>query len=89
MVTISALGKGVSLSRSALLYYDRLGLLKPSGGAAQAMSIFSGGGRAVEEICLYRQIGIPLKEMKKLLDKSRPNMSVEILQRRLRVLAVK
>jgi MerR family transcriptional regulator, thiopeptide resistance regulator len=87
MVTISALAKTSGLSRSALLYYDRLGLLKPSGRNRSGYRQYSlAEVERLEQICLYRQIGIPLKEMKKLLDKSRPNVSVEILQRRLRVL---
>jgi DNA-binding transcriptional MerR regulator len=88
MVTISALAKASGLSRSALLYYDRLGLLKPCGRSRAGYRQYSPAEvERLEQICLYRQIGIPLKEMRKLLDKSRPTISVEILQRRLRVLS--
>jgi MerR family transcriptional regulator, thiopeptide resistance regulator len=87
MVAISALAKTSGLSRSALLYYDRIGLLKASGRSRSGYRQYSPAEvERLEQICLYRQIGIPLKEMKKLLDKSKPNVSVEILQRRLRVL---
>jgi MerR family transcriptional regulator, thiopeptide resistance regulator len=87
MVTISALAKASGLSRSTLLYYDRLGLLKPSERSRSGYRQYSPVEfERLEQICLYRQIGIPLKEMKKLLDNSRPNVSVEILQRRLRIL---
>jgi MerR family transcriptional regulator, thiopeptide resistance regulator len=87
MVTISALAKASGLSRSALLYYDRLGLLKPSGRSCAGYRQYSPAELdRLEQICLYRQIGIPLKEMRKLLDKSKPTVSIEILQRRLRVL---
>jgi MerR family transcriptional regulator, thiopeptide resistance regulator len=87
MVTISALAKASGLSRSTLLYYDRLGLLKPSGRSRSGYRQYSPAEvERLEQICLYRQIGIPLKEMRKLLDKQTPNVSVEILQRRLRVL---
>jgi MerR family transcriptional regulator, thiopeptide resistance regulator len=87
MVTISALAKASGLSRSTLLYYDRLGLLKPYSRSRAGYRQYSPAEVArLEQICLYRQIGIPLKEMRKLLDKSRPTVSVQILQRRLRVL---
>ncbi len=87
MVTISALAKGSGLSRSALLYYDRLGLLKPSGRSRSGYRLYSSAEvDRLEQICLYRQMGIPLKEMRKLLEKAGGNTSAEILQRRLRVL---
>lgn len=87
MVTISALAKASGLSRSALLYYDRLGLLKPSGRSRAGYRQYSSAEiERLEQICLYRQIGIPLREMKKLLEKSKSIVTVEILKRRLRVL---
>jgi MerR family transcriptional regulator, thiopeptide resistance regulator len=87
MITISVLAKASGLSRSALLYYDRLGLLKPSGRNRSGYRHYSAADvERLEQICLYRQVGIPLKEIRSLLDESRSNISVEILQRRLRVL---
>jgi MerR family transcriptional regulator, thiopeptide resistance regulator len=87
VVTVSALAKSSGLSRSALLYYDRLGLLKPVKRSRTGYRLYSSAEvERLEEICLFRQIGIPLKEMRKLLDKSSGNSSMEILQRRLRVL---
>jgi len=87
VVTISALAKKSGLSRSALLYYDRLGLLKPLKRSRCGYRLYSPAEvERLEQICLFRQMGIPLKEMKKLLDTSGENASVAILQRRLRVL---
>ncbi len=87
MMTISDLAKASGLSRSALLYYDRLGLLKPAARSRKGYRQYSSAEmKRLEQICLYRQIGIPLEEMKKLLNKSGATASVEILQRRLRVL---
>jgi MerR family transcriptional regulator, thiopeptide resistance regulator len=87
VATISALAKGSGLSRSTLLYYDRLGLLMPLRRNRSGYRIYSPVEvDRLEQICLFRQMGIPLKEMKKLLDSSSGNASVEILQRRLRVL---
>ena len=87
MVTISALAKGSGLSRSALLYYDRLGLLKPLSRSRSGYRLYSRAEvERLEQICLFRQMGIPLKEMKKLLGQPGGNAPMEILQRRLRVL---
>lgn len=87
MVTISALVKESGLSRTALLYYDRLGLLKPIKRSRSGYRLYSAiEARRLEQICFFRKMGIPLKEMKKLLDNSRGNAPVEILQQRLRVL---
>jgi MerR family transcriptional regulator, thiopeptide resistance regulator len=87
VATISALAKGSGLSRSTLLYYDRLGLLKPHRRNRCGYRLYSPAEvERLEQICLFRQMGIPLKEMKRLLDSSGGNASVEILQRRLRVL---
>jgi MerR family transcriptional regulator, thiopeptide resistance regulator len=87
METISALSAKSGLSRSALLYYDRLGLLKPLKRSRSGYRLYSSAEvERLEQICLFRQMGIPLKEMKKLLDTPSGNASVEILQKRLRVM---
>lgn len=85
MVTISSLAKSSGLSRSTLLYYDRLGLLRPSGRSGAGYRLYApADADRLQEICLYRQIGIPLREIKTLLDTSGKSVSLEILQRRLR-----
>ena len=87
METISAMSSKSGLSRSALLYYDRLGLLKPFRRSRSGYRLYSSAEvDRLEQICLFRQMGIPLKEMRKLLDSPGGNASVEILHRRLRVL---
>jgi DNA-binding transcriptional MerR regulator len=87
MITISTLAKRSGLSRTALLYYDRLGLLKPFRRNRSGYRLYSSSeANRLEQICLYRKMGIPLREMKKLLDVPGNNVLVEILQRRLHVL---
>jgi MerR family transcriptional regulator, thiopeptide resistance regulator len=87
VLTISALAKRAGLSRSALLYYDRLGLLKPLKRSRARYRLYSPVEvEQLEHICFYRQMGIPLKEMKKMLDSSGGNASEKILRRRLRFL---
>ena len=83
--TISALARVSGLSRSALLYYDRLGLLKPHSRSPSGYRLYSREETArLEQICSFRRMGISLKEIKMLLAKSGDNVSVEILRRRLR-----
>jgi len=87
VVTISALAKGSGLSRSALLYYDRLGLLRPSRRSRSGYRLYSPAEvERLEQICLFRQMGIPLKDLRKLFEKNAGNTSTQILRRRLRVL---
>ena len=87
MATISTLAKGSGLSRSTLLYYDRLGLLKPIRRNRSGYRIYSlAEVERLEQICIFRQLGISLKEMKKLLDTAGGNESAEILRCRLRAL---
>ena len=86
-MTIGALAKASGLSRAALLYYDRLGLLRPGRRNAARYRLYSAGdARRLEQICLHRKMGIPLKEIGILLREPGPNVSVGILQKRLRTL---
>ncbi len=86
-LTISMLARASGLSRSALLYYDRLGLLRAGRRTASNYRLYSpADARRLEQICLHRQMGIPLKEIGALLAEPGANASVEILQRRLRTL---
>lgn len=86
-LTISALAKTSGLSRSTLLYYDRLGLLKPERRNAANYRLYSDAeAQRLEQICLHRHMGIPLKEIARILRESSTNTTVEILQRRLRTL---
>lgn len=87
MVTISSLAKAYGLSRSTLLYYDRLGLLKPSERSSAGYRLYAPSDVVrLESICLYRQIGIPLGEIKTLLDTSGATVPHEILRNRLKKL---
>jgi DNA-binding transcriptional MerR regulator len=85
VLTISALAQGSGLSRTAVLYYDRLGLLKPVKRSRAGYRLYSSAeAERLEQICIFRQMGLPLKEMKKMLGEPGGNASEKILQRRLR-----
>ena len=69
MPTISALARRVHLSRSTLLYYDRIGLLRPSGRTSKAYREYGEAEVArLEQICLYRRAGVPLADIRRLLE---------------------
>jgi MerR family transcriptional regulator, thiopeptide resistance regulator len=87
MITISILAKKSGLSRSTLLYYDRLGLLTPSERSRSGYRLYSSADAdRLEQICLFRKLGIPLEDMKKQLEAPSGNAPAEILQRRLQIL---
>ena len=82
--TISALASKFSLSRSTLLYYDRIGLLRPSKRTPT-------GHRRYEQedyerlrlICALRKVGLSLQDVIMLLDEiTEPIQVREMLQKR-------
>lgn len=66
--SISKLGRAFGLSRSALLYYDRAGLLPPSGRTGAGYRTYTDKDcRRLERICHFRQAGLTLKEIQAVL----------------------
>jgi MerR family transcriptional regulator, thiopeptide resistance regulator len=62
MLTIGKLARKFDLSRSTLLYYDRIGLLKPSGRTPSQYRIYTQRDeQRLEKICLFRRAGLDLK----------------------------
>lgn len=81
-LTVGVLAKKYGLSRSTLLYYDSIGLLSPSSHVKGEYRIYDGEAEnRLELICKYRQAGIPLKNIKKILSSPETSLAV-ILQRR-------
>lgn len=69
MVTIGELAKRFSISRSTLLYYDSIGLLKPSGRSEANYRLYSEADvLRMEKIALYREAGLPLQAIAKVID---------------------
>ncbi len=85
--SISQLARAFGLSRSTLLYYDRIGLLRASERTAAGYRRYSERDRArLKRICMFRGAGLSLADVEKLLTgDSEP--SVEVLEKRLRELA--
>ena len=69
MQTIGELAKTVGLSRSTLLYYDRLGLLCPGGHIKGEYRLYSSSDvERLRKICEYRKAGLSLKAIARILD---------------------
>jgi DNA-binding transcriptional MerR regulator len=78
MITVGKLASRFGLSRTALLYYHRIGLLRPTLRTASGYRLY--GEEAVERLRLigtYKSAGLPLAEVRKLLDApDRPNLGI-------------
>ena len=69
MTTIRALARRYGLSRTALLYYDRIGLLRPSARAPNGYRVYSAADEArLAQLCRYRAAGLPLARIRPLLE---------------------
>ncbi len=79
---ISELGKIFGLSRSTLLYYDHIGLLQPCGRTGSDYRAYTENDRIrLERICFFRETGLGLSEIARLLENGEQN---SILENRLR-----
>ncbi len=85
MYTVGIVAKKFGLSRTALLYYDRIGLLRPSGRSHANYRIYSDGDiEKLDKIALYRKAGLPLQEIDKILTSPSFNgEAVAVLEKRL------
>ena len=82
--TVGRLARRHGLSRSALLYYDRIGLLRPSGHAKGEYRRYSAqDDERLARICEYRRAGISLKEIRAMLDEAPDTNVAAALERRL------
>lgn len=86
MLTISQLARRFGLSRSTLLYYDSIGLLSPSQRSRANYRLYSEADvERMELIDLYRQAGLPLKDIARVLASDR-STAADLLAARLRAL---
>ncbi len=87
--SISELARARGLSRSTLLYYDRLGLLKPCGRTGSGYRYYTNTEeRRLERIGYFRQAGLTLKEIRAVLS-SGGKPGTKLLEERLRQTAEK
>lgn len=69
MPTIGQLAQAFGLSRSTLLYYDRIGLLRPSGRNEAGYRLYSEQDvDRLKSICAYRDAGLSLTDIGNIID---------------------
>jgi MerR family transcriptional regulator, thiopeptide resistance regulator len=82
MLTVSQLAKRCDLSRSTLLYYESVGLLKQPGRSAGNYRVY--GQRDLErlqQICVYRDAGLKLDDIQKIVNRPETDASAVLKQR--------
>lgn len=83
MFTINQVGKKYGLSRSTLLYYDKIDLLVPSARSEANYRLYSEDDLLrMEKISTYREAGLSLESIAEVLE-SDTSDSTEILEQRL------
>ncbi|MCG8563541.1 MAG: MerR family transcriptional regulator [Desulfobacterales bacterium] len=84
MYTVGKLAKKFGLSRSTLLYYDSIGLLHPSHHVKGEYRHYSeSDANTLRRICMYRDVGVSLKNIKHILNAQTPSATAEVLEDRL------
>lgn len=74
MLTIGQLAKRYSLSRSTLIYYDKMGLLIPSGRSHSNYRLYSENDiQRMEKILLFRNAGLSLGSILAIIDQKDNN----------------
>jgi MerR family transcriptional regulator, thiopeptide resistance regulator len=83
MLTVSKLAKCCGLSRSTLLYYESIGLMKPASRSEGNYRCYSEKDLLrLRQICMYRDSGLKLDDIHSILDRS-DNDASSVLKRRL------
>jgi DNA-binding transcriptional MerR regulator len=81
-LTVTNLARACKLSRSTLLYYESIGLLpRPRRTAGNYRAYSSKDLDRLRQICIYRDAGVPLADIRALLDGARDDAGA-VLQRR-------
>jgi len=82
MHTIGQVAKIYSLSRSALIYYDSIGLLRPSGRSDSNYRLYSDSDlKRMDKIALFRSAGLSLESISLLLDKKENELKLALEHR--------
>ena len=82
--SISKIARACGLSRSTLLYYDRIGLLRPTGRTVSGYRYYTDADRTrLERVRHFREAGLTLKEIRAVLS-SGGKPGTKLLEKRLR-----
>jgi len=83
VLTVSKLAKRCGLSRSTILYYESLGLLKPARRTASNYRSYTDRDlQRLQQICTYRNAGLSLEDIQSILERPESDATA-ILKRRL------
>jgi DNA-binding transcriptional MerR regulator len=86
MLRVSEIAKRSGLSRTTILYYESCGLLKPALRSSAQYRLYGDRElRVLDQIRLYRSVGMSVKDIRQLLA-SPENEAAALLKRRLREL---
>lgn len=84
MLTITAFARKAGLSRTAVLYYESIGLLPKPGRTAGNYRVYGERHLArLRQICAYRSAGLPLADIRALVDQPAGAGATGVLERRL------
>jgi len=84
--TVGRLARQFGLSRSTLLYYDSIGLLKPSQRSNANYRLYGEKDRRrLQAICAYREAGLGLEEIRQILDGAAGKVAAILEQRLLQL----
>ncbi len=76
MYTIGQVAKKYSLSRSALIYYDSIGVLTPGGRSGSNYRLYSEDDlKKMDRIQLFRSAGLSLEAISSLLEKENDELN--------------
>lgn len=80
--TISDFAKLMGISRQTLIYYDRIGLFKPVKVLNNQYRLYSRSQiNVISLISMLSEMGVPLKEIKMIVDDISPDKAIEILNK--------
>ncbi len=86
-MTVSKLGRAAGISRSTVLYYESIGLLRPARRSQGNYRVYGEADlRRLSQICLYRSAGLTLEDIRAVLDQPASD-STAVLKRRLDALS--
>jgi len=86
MLSVSQMASRVGLSRTTILYYESCGLLKPGHRTRANYRLYGEKEmRVLEQICLYRSVGLSVSNIRTMLENPKTEITVP-LRRRLREL---
>ena len=76
-LTVANLARACKLSRSTLLYYESIGLVpRPRRTAGNYRAYTAKDVERLRQICVYRDAGVPLADIRSLLDGPRDDAAV-------------